>query len=242
MSNELLLEEIAPTGVLRAAINLSNNLLVTGTTDSGEPDGVSPDMARAIAKELGVPCQLITYDGPGPLADAATKDVWDIGNIANEPARAKVIAFSPAYTEIQANYLLPENSPLETLEQVDQPGIRIVTKARAAYDLWLTDHIQHAELVRAEPGQDAFTLFAEGGYDALASLKPLLMQKQSQIPGSKILEQPFTAIKQSIGCQQGKPLALAFITEFVNRSIENGFVQSLIEKHGVVGRLSVANP
>ena len=114
--------ELAPTGVLRAGINLSNFLLVTGKTPEGDPQGVSPDMARAVADRLGVGVEFMTFDTPGELADAAVDDVWDIGNIGAEPSRAKTIAFSAAYAEIQATYLVPAGSPLQSVDEVDREG------------------------------------------------------------------------------------------------------------------------
>src|SRR5258708_4337385 len=136
--------ELAPTGVLRAGINLSNFLLVTGRSRSGEPEGVAPDMAREIAARLRVPIAYVPFPRPGELADAAGTNVWDIGLIAVEPARAAKIAFSPAYVEIEATYLVPPGSPLQTTADVDRPGIRIAVAARSVYDLWLTRHAPHA--------------------------------------------------------------------------------------------------
>ncbi|MDX1435122.1 MAG: transporter substrate-binding domain-containing protein, partial [Gammaproteobacteria bacterium] len=142
--------ELAPTGVLRAGINMSNFLLVTGKTPEGDPEGVSPDIARAVAERLGVPLQLVPFKSPGELADAAVEDAWDIGNIGAEPERAKHIAFSPAYVEIEATYLVPAGSPIQRVDEVDREGVRIAVSARSAYQLWLSDNIRHAELVMAK--------------------------------------------------------------------------------------------
>jgi polar amino acid transport system substrate-binding protein len=98
--------ELAPTGVLRAGINMSNFLLVTGKSAAGDPDGVSPDMAREIANRLGVPVKYVPFKSPGELADAAGKGVWDVGLIGAEPQRAEQIAFTAAYCEIEATYLV----------------------------------------------------------------------------------------------------------------------------------------
>jgi polar amino acid transport system substrate-binding protein len=107
-----IIAELAPTGVLRAGVNLSNFLLVTGKSASGDPEGVSPDMAREVARRLGVPVKLVPFKTPGELADAATQGVWDIGLIGAEPQRAEQIAFTAAYCEIEATYLVPAGSPL----------------------------------------------------------------------------------------------------------------------------------
>ena len=153
---------LAPKGVLRAGINLSNFLLVTSRTPDGGPAGVSPDMARAFAQMLGVELRYVTYESPGILADAAGRDEWDIGLIGAEPQRAEVISFTPAYTEIEATYLVPAGSPLERIADVDQPGRRIAVTDRTAYGLWLDRNIRHAELVRTKTIDEASLGFPGG--------------------------------------------------------------------------------
>lgn len=238
--NNSLLKEIAPTGVLRAAINMSNFLLVTGKTENGEPDGVSPGIAREIAKQLGVECKLIPFSGPGELADAVADDAWDIGNIAAEPERARTMTFSPAYCEIQATYLVPADSAIKNIHDVDKTGIRIAVKERAAYDLWLSDNIQNASLVKAPSIDESFQLFIENKLEVLAGLRPKLLEQQKLLKGSRVLDDSFTSIKQSIGCHPDKKQAAKFLKAFVEQSIKNGLIESLIKKHGVQGRLSVA--
>src|SRR5258708_37889577 len=110
--------ELCPTGVLRAGINLSNFLLVTGRSASGAPAGVAPDMAAAIAKALGVPVKYVPFKTPGELGDQAGKNVWDIGLIGAEPQRAEKIAFTAAYVEIEATYMVPSGPPLKAIAQV----------------------------------------------------------------------------------------------------------------------------
>ena len=138
--------ELTPTGVLRAGINMSNFLLVTGKTASGDPVGVSPDMAAAVAERLGVPLKLIAFKSPGELGDQAGNNVWDIGNIGAEPQRAQTIAFTAAYAEIESTYLVPAGSPIKSIADVDKPGIRISVTGRSAYGLWLENNIKHATL------------------------------------------------------------------------------------------------
>ncbi len=237
-----LISELAPKGVLRAAINMSNFLLVSTRDQSGEPDGVSPRMARLIADVLGVKLQLIPYSGPGDIADAAVGDNWDIANIAAEPERARTIEFSPAYCEIQATYLLPPGSAITDISQVDAPDVRIAVKNRAAYDLWLTDNLQHATLVRAESLDASFTTFVEENLEVLAGLRPKLLEQQALLPGSVLLEESFTAVQQSVGCQTGKPAAANFLHHWIESKKNDGTVATLIEKFGVTGRLSVAGP
>lgn len=237
---QLLRDELVPHGVLRAGINMSNFLLVNQTDDFGQPDGVSPAMARALATELGVELKLIPYEGPGDVADAATRDEWDIANIALETERARVIHFSPAYCEIQATYLTPPGSAITCIEEVDQPGHRIAVKARSAYDLWLTRNIRKATLVRAASLDESFELFRDEQLDVLAGLRPKLLQQQALMAGSELFDASFMAVQQCMGCQVDKPLAAGFVKTFVDRAKSTGLVADLIRQFDVEGRLSVA--
>jgi polar amino acid transport system substrate-binding protein len=234
--------ELAPHGVLRAAINMGNFLLVTGRSPSGDPDGVSPDMAKAIADRLGVPVKYVPYARPGELADAAGTDAWDIGLIGAEPARAEKIAFTPAYVEIEATYLVPAGSGLQKIADVDRTGVRIAVTARSAYDLWLERNIKHATLVRGANGPATLEMFINDKLDALAGLRPGLLTDVGKVPDGRILDGQFTAVQQAIGTARKNMAAAAFLRDFVEEAKKSGLVANLIDKHGVVGRLSVAPP
>lgn len=238
MSPEIL-KQLAPAGTLRAGINLGNFLLVTGKSPSGDPEGVAPDMARAIAERLGVKLKLVPFKTPGELADAAGSDVWDIGLIGAEPARAERIAFSAAYAEIEATYLVPAGSALRTIAEVDRPGIRIAVSARSAYDLWLMRNIRQAQLVHADGIDAAFNLFVNDKLEALASLRPRLLTDAVKLPGARILDGQFTAVQQAVGTARTNAAGAAFLRGFVEEAKASGFIASLIARHHVAG-LSVA--
>ena len=227
--------------MLRAGINLSNFLLVTGKADNGNPQGVSPDMAKEVADRLGVPVEYVCYESPGLLADAAEANEWDIGNIGAEPQRAKTIAFSAAYCEIEATYMVPPNSPIQTIADVDKPGIRIAVTARAAYGLWLQNNIKHAELVPTGSLDEAFDVFQRDNLEALSGLRPRLITDVERIPGARILDGQFSAVQQAIGTPRKNTAAAAWIADFVEEAKASGFVAGLIKKHNVTG-LSVAPP
>lgn len=227
--------ELAPNGTLRAGINLSNFLLVSGVRPDGEPFGVAPDLAAAIAAKLGVGIRYVTYKSPGALADMAGKDAWDIGLIGAEPERAKTIAFTPAYVEIEATYLVPPGSPIKTLADVDMAGVRIASTARAAYDLWLSRNIKTAKLMRAETLDGAFELFAKEKLEALAGLRPKLMSDAAKMPGSCLLDGHFATVQQAVGTAIANRQGADFLEVFVAEAKRSGLVAGLIEKHKVRG-------
>ncbi len=234
--------ELAPTGALRAAINMGNFLLVTSKSPSGDPVGVSPDMAREIAQRLGVPVKYIPYARPGQIADDAGKGLWDIGLIGAEPQRAAVIDFTAAYCEIEATYLVPAGSSIQSIVEVDQPGKRVAVTARSAYGLWLENNYKKGQLLQFDNAETALKAFDGEKLDAYAGLRPGLIEVQQMRPGSRILDGQFTAVQQAVGTARGNAAGAAFLRDFVEEAKKSGLVARLIERHGVVGRLAVALP
>src|SRR5215470_4351443 len=232
-STAALVRELAPQGMLRAGINLSNFLLVTGRAPNGDPQGIAPDMAAEIATRLGVPLKLIPYESPGKLADAVAD--WDVGLIGAEPARAAEITFTAAYLEIEATYLLPADSKIRSMEEVDRKGVRIAVAARSAYDLYLSRTIQNAELMHAAGLDASYELFVREKLDALAGLRPRLAKDVQKLPGARLLEGRFTAVQQAVGTPKARIASAAFLAAFVEEAKASGLVARLIERHGVQG-------
>ncbi len=230
--------QLAPTGRLRAAINMSNFLLVVSKTANGLPVGPSPDVAGEVARRLGVELELVPYPRPSDIAAAAGNDEWDIANIGAEPQRAAVIDFTAAYSEIEATYLVPPDSPITDVSEVDVSGRTISAPAGSAYGLWLENNVRAADLrlIKGNP----FDQFVEANMDALAGLRSGLVKDQQRLPGSRILPGQFTAVQQAVGVNKGHPEAFAWLKDFVEGIKASGFVAELIERHGVAGQLSVA--
>ncbi|CAJ1360363.1 unnamed protein product [Effrenium voratum] len=181
--------QLAPTGKLRAGINLANFLLVTGRDP--EPAGVSPDVAAEIAKRLGVEVQYVAFNHPKELADAVDAGSWDIGLVGAEPQREAKIAFSAPYADIPAMYLVPGESNLTRKAEVDSPGVRIASVGGSAFGLWLEKNIQNATLLQVPTMDEALELLVQGKVDVLASLKERLLSDVQRVPKGRILEGSF---------------------------------------------------
>src|SRR3954463_15191757 len=152
-------KEIAPTGRLRAAINLGNAVLAQKDPATGEPSGVSVDLARELGRRLGLPVDLVVYDAAGKVVEAVKSGAWDVAFVAIDPERAAEISYTAPYVVIEGTYAVPADSPLRRIEDVDREGVRIAVGAKSAYDLYLTRTLKRARLVRAP-------LRAAGGAEA----------------------------------------------------------------------------
>ena len=231
--------ELAPTGKLRVGINYQNFLLVNKDPVGGEYNGIAVDLGRELGRRLGVPVELVPFETAGKLADSVKAGAWDVAFLANEPVRANEIAFSSAYLEIEAGYLVPAGSPIRTVADVDREGVRIAVSAKSAYDLYLTRSLQRAKLFRAPTIDASYELFVRDKLDALAGLKPRLATDAEKLPGSRVLEGRFSTVQQSIGTPQGRPSGAKYLREYSEDVKASGFVAKAIERHAVRG-VSVA--
>ena len=227
--------ELVPTGKLRVGVNLGNFLLVNKDPATGELRGVVPDLAQELGRRLDAQVELIGFPGAGQVADGAKTGAWDVGFIGAEPQRAEEIAFTLAYLEIPATYLVPAGSPIRSLAEVDRPGIRIAVSARSAYDLFLSRNLKHAQLVRAEGLPASYDLFVREKLDVLSGLLPRLVADVERLPGARILEGRFTAVQQAIGTPKARTAAAEYLREFVADIKASGLVARLIERHGAKG-------
>jgi polar amino acid transport system substrate-binding protein len=230
--------ELTPTGKLRAGINFQNVLLTT-LGPNGEQGGVAVEFAHELARRLGVAVDIISYKSAGSLADSVRTGEWDISVLGDEPQRAKEITFATPLTEIESTYLVPAGSTISTIDEVDRPGVRIAVAAKSAYELYLSRTIQHAEILRVEGIGAASKRFVDESLEALAGLKPQLLELAPTLPGSRILDGNFTVVRHTVGTPPGRDAAAAYLRELVEDVKASGLVARWIEKSGVKG-LSVA--
>jgi len=232
--------QLTPTGKLRAGINFQNQLLTT-QSPSGEQGGVAVEFMRELAARLAVPLEIIPYKSAGALADSVSAGAWEISVLGDEPERAKVLDFAPPLTEIEATYLVPAGSTIRSVGEVDRAGIRIVTPAKSAYDLYLSRTIRNAQLVQIAGSRAAEQHFIREKLDVMAGLRPALLELAPTVPGSRILEGNFTVVRHTVCIPKGRDAAAAYLRDLVEDVKASGLVAKWIEKSGVKG-LSVAPP
>ncbi len=236
-SSDAIQTAFAPTGTLRASINLGNPLLATRTDGNTEPTGISVDLARELAKRLGVPVELIVFEKAQASVEAVEQGRADIGFFAIDPKRGQHIAFTRPYLEIEGSYLVRDNSPLQSNDEVDRAGHKVVVVGGSAYDLHLSRAIQQAELVRLPNANQMVENFvAQATHDVLASLRQVLVEAAVRVSGVRLLPGRFMVIHQAMGVakQRGEPVH-AHLEQFVEAMKASGFVAESIARHRVQG-------
>lgn len=231
--------ELAPTGTLRVGVNHQNFLLVTPGSSSTDPRGVAPDLGRELGRRLGVPVEFVSFDAAGKLADGVRTGAWDVAFLGAEPQRAAEIAFTAAYLEIPATYLVPAGSPIRSIADVDREGVRIAAAEKSAFDLWLQRNIAHARLVHAQGLDASFDLFVKDKLEALSGLRPKLLLDVQKVPGARVLDGQFMAVQQAIGTPKAREAGAQYLRAFVEDAKASGLVAEAIARNGVQG-VSVA--
>ena len=221
--------DLAPTGKLRAAINYGNPVLA-----QKEPQGgVSIDLARELARRLGVPLELVPYDAAGKVTADATRGAWDIAFVARDPDRAKDIEFTEPYVIIECAYMVPASSPLQKVEDVDREGVRIAVSRGSAYDLFLSRGvIKRATLVRAPSPPASIEQFAKERLEAAAGVRQPLVDYAKAHPEFRVLPGRFMVIEQAMAIPRGRPLAARYLREFIDELKASGFVAASLERSG----------
>ena len=231
--------ELAPSGKLRATINLGNVVLAQQDVGTGALGGVSVDLARELARWLGVEAELFPFDTAGKAFAALQAGTCDIGFLAIEPVRAADLAFTAPYVLIEGTYLVPAASPLRDVADVDRDGIRIAAGKNTAYDLYLSRSLRYAKLVYAPSSQAAVELCLAGKTDAVAGVRQPLVAVAAATPGFRVMEGRFQAINQAMAAPKSRIAGAAYLHGFVEAMKASGFVAAALVRSGQ-GEVTVA--
>ncbi|WP_321818373.1 MULTISPECIES: ABC transporter substrate-binding protein [unclassified Paraburkholderia] len=230
------IKAFAPTGVLRASINLGNPILANRDSATGEPFGVSVDLARDFAAYLGLPLELVVFDAAGKSVEAVSDERADFGFFAVDPKRGETIAFTAPYVLIEGFYLVREDSPVRTNADVDTANHRVAVGKGSAYDLFLTRELKAAQIVRAPTSPAVVQTFIQQGLEVAAGVKQQLQADASKVVGLRLLDQRFMVIRQAMGVARSRgEQAAALLADFVEQKKASGFVADALARHGIEG-------
>ncbi len=226
------LNDLAPGGKLRAAINFGNSVLAQKDEATGQPKGITPDLARELGRRLGVAVELVTFEAAGKVFDAANTGAWDIAFIAIEPVRAGEIEFSAPYVIIEGTYMVRQDSPLKVIADVDRPGVRIAVGLKSAYDLYLTRTITNAKVIQASAGggKAMIDMFVNDKLEAVAGVKQPLLAYAKDHPEMRVMDGHFMEIQQAMGTPKGRLAGAEYLRAFVEDMKASGFVAEALKR------------
>jgi polar amino acid transport system substrate-binding protein len=236
-----LADQLAPRGVLRVAINLGNPVLA-GLDAAGEPSGISADLSRKLAAQLGLGIEWRIFKKADESVQCVRADDADIGFFAIDPVRGEGLHFSPPYVQIEGAYMVRSDSPLQSNGEVDQASHRVTVGAGSAYDLFLTRHLKNAAIVRAPSSPAVVDVFMTQQLEVAAGVKQQLQADAQRLGGVRLLPGRFMVIHQAMGmpAQRSEP-ARQFLNGFVEDAKQSGWVAQAFVRHQIQGA-AVAPP
>jgi polar amino acid transport system substrate-binding protein len=234
-SIEAAIGDLAPNGIVRAAINVGNPVLARKGSDGGEPEGISVDIAREIGSRIGRPVQLVVYETAGSVVDALARGEWDVAFLAEEPARADRVIFSSPYVVIEGTYMVWAQAPFAATRELDAPRIRIALGFNAAYDLFLTRTLKQAEILRAPSPSAALELFYKDRLEAAAGVRQALDSFAAGKPDLRVLADAFMSIRQTVASPPGRPAGSAYLQRFIAELKSSGWIRAALDRNGQAG-------
>ena len=233
--------DLAPTGKLRAVINLGNPILARKDAATGELAGVSVDLARELALRLGVETELVEVSSAGKSVETLGAGRVDVGFFAIDPARAATTAYTGPYVQIEGAYLVRDGSSIRTNDEVDRAGNRVAVGNKSAYDLYLARNFKQASIERAPTSPAVVDFFLAHSVEVAAGVKQQLEADAKRIPGLRLLPGRFMVINQAMGMARGREGGAKYLTAFVEEMKSSGFVAAALKRHGIEGA-SIAPP
>lgn len=227
--------ELAPTGKLRAAINFGNPILAKKDTASGEARGVSIDLARELAKRLGVPVELVSFTAAGKVVEAVKSNLWDVAFVAIDPVRGADMHQSSPYVVIEGAYLVPQASPIRGNDEVDRKGLRVMVAKGSAYDLYLARELNNAQILRVSTSPEVVDAMLAQKIEVAAGVKQQLEADAKRVPGVRLLPGRFMVINQAMATPRNRPAGARYLEEFVEEMKASGLVADALKRHAIEG-------
>ncbi len=227
--------DLAPAGRLRAAFNYGNPVLAAWSPATGEAAGISADLARELARCLGVAIEFVPYDAAGKVVAALAAKAWDICFLAIDPLRAADISFTAPYVVIEGVYMVAAGSTIGGNAEIDRSGVRVGVIVGSAYDLFLSRELKLATIVRASSFESVLDLWSTGKLDCIAGVKPQLEAAARRVAGLRVLPGRFMAINQAMGTPRGRDAGAKYLRDFVEEMKRSGFVARAFARHRIEG-------
>jgi polar amino acid transport system substrate-binding protein len=229
-------DELAPGGTLRAVYLATNPAQAVKDATTGEIRGASADLARELAKRHNMPVQLIPSANPATVIEAVTKGDADIGFVAFAPERVGTVEFSQVYMLVQQSFIVPENSRIKSVKDIDSADLRISGGAGDSVTLYMKRKIKQATLIETDnTPADAKKKFAAHEIDAFGANRQRLTTMLKDMPGYRILPDSLFGVTQTIIVPKGRTEVLATVNRFIDEVRASGFLQTAIEKSGIIG-------
>src|SRR5437899_10720136 len=234
-SADPLKDEIAPTGKLRVAIAISpaGGAFWSTKNEAGGYAGVPVDLGKEMAAQIGVPVEYVAYQNSGQIVDAVSKVTWDVTFLPKDPEREARMSFGPIYEVADATYIVKPGSTVTNFATLDQPGVKVAAVNNTTTMRGAITHLKNAKVTGYQTYDEIFGLLKSGEIDAFALSRDQLNAMAKKVPGTRVLDETFKQTVTAAAVPPNHPLALTFVTKFMNEAVSNGTLRKAYDKNGL---------
>jgi polar amino acid transport system substrate-binding protein len=227
-------DELTPTGTLLVGVNYGNGFNAA-RDDAGRLHGLAIDLACVLAQRLGVEVQFIGYPGIGAFLQGFDNGEWTLGFSFDADLGPPNFLYAHSHVGAGNTYLVPGDSPIQTIDEVDQPGVRISVAVGNSADIFLSAHLQFAQLVRFDTNPEALAALRDGVVDVNASGPNVQTAFLPQLPGGRILPGYFLIANLAPVLPLGRRHALRYVDRFVEQAKIWFLIQFAVCRAGLLG-------
>jgi polar amino acid transport system substrate-binding protein len=236
VSAEDFMNELTPTGKLRVAIGVgpaASAFYSVRDPATGKVRGVAVDLGAALAHKLGVPVEYVEFPSSGEITAAASRGAWDVTFMPVDVERAKSVDFAPPYYLFESTYLVPPDSPIQSIDEVDEPGTRVIGVANTTTARGAAASLKRAKIEVFRGVEELLAEVRAGRADAVALSKESLKNFAAQVPGARILPGRFWASSVAPAVRKDHARALAYVSDFIEAAKADGTVRRALDAAGL---------
>ncbi len=235
-------DALAPTGTLRVTFLAGNPTQGKVDPATGEVTGPIRDLADKLAQSLNLPLKITPLAGVPAVLESVKTHQADLGFVAADPSRATEVDFSQVYLLGWASYMVPANAPQHTVNEMDQPGLKVAATPTDSPGLYLSRNLKNATFVPVKSQEEALAMLQRGEIQGFATNRQRLLQLTAADPRFRVLTDNYFAVQQAIAVPKGSLAALDLVNRFLDDSKASGLIQAAIQRAGLTGAADQAPP
>ena len=217
--------------MLRVAIAISaaGGAFWAQQDESGAYRGVTVDLARALAADLGRDLQIIAYPNSNEITEDAARGAWDVTFIPMDEARAQKLDFGPVYNASESTWLVRPGLALETQADVDAPHVRPIAVANTTTGRAAAAFLKRTQVRGYATMDDIMEALRSGEGDAFAMSRDGLERLSRDLPGSRVLPGRFFEAKTAAAAPKGQATMLETVTDFLRHTAQDGRLRAILD-------------
>ena len=237
LSSEQEKDILAPTGKLRVGVYQGSPTSYIPGKTTKENKGLGYELGQELAKNLGVPFEAVIFQKNADVLVALKEARVDVAFPNATPERAKNIIFSRAFMRLEQSYLVPVNSAIQDISQIDAIPRKIGVSMGSTSQKVLGDKLKNVMIIPLSNLEQALSQLQSGQIDVFATNKGILYELSKQLPGSRVLDGAWGYENFAVGIPKGRELALPRLNQFLSEISRNGRIKQTIEKSGLRGTI-----